>query len=50
MSPTALATLATFFGSETCWIIIMTSKSKTTSEIKRLGPLLLWSADWWIRR
>jgi len=43
--PTAPATLPTFFGSETCWIMIRTRTSSTMSEIRRLGPALLWRAD-----
>ena len=44
-SPTAPATLPTFFGSETCWIMIRTRTSSTMSEIRRFGPALLWRAD-----
>ena len=40
-SPTAPATLPTFFGSETCWIMIRTRTSSTMSEIRRFGPALL---------
>ena len=43
--PTAPATLPTFFGSETCWIMIRTRTSSTMSEIRRFGPALLWRAD-----